>query len=194
MEKKNIRIGELAAIVILALLCGTAIQAKGADLSAGKAASVRQLLDGIAGGRPGESGGTGTSVVSESDLNAYIADRLVHHKIAAVKKLTVRLLDVDHLSGSVDFDARQLQLDPLLGEHLTFDFKGIVQNRERAVRLHLIALTLNGYPVKPQVLEFVLGRLGAADGSESNRVGGWHSLPSGIEAVRVSKGSLVVWY
>ena len=48
--------------------------------------------------------------------------------------------------------------------------------------LNLIALTLHGYAVKPQVLDFVLSSAGMAYNTDAGRIDDWYALPRGHQA------------
>lgn len=132
--------------------------------------------------------------VTEKELNAYIAYRLALEKDPVVSDLTLNLLDNNHVQGIIRLDAQRLNLDTLLGENLDFDFKGLVHSRKRAARLNLISLRLNGYPVKPQVLDFVLGTIATYYGTELGRVDDWYALPKGIDRITVKKAMAVLYY
>jgi hypothetical protein len=135
-----------------------------------------------------------TAEVTEKEVNAYIAYRLAREKAPIVNRLTVNLLGNNQIQGKISFDADQLNLGGLLGEDLDFDFKGIVQTRNHAARLNLIALSLGGYAVKPQVLDFVLSSAGMVTDTEVGRVEDWYALPKGIKRIVVRKARAVIYY
>jgi hypothetical protein len=78
-------------------------------------------------------------------------------------------------------------LDTLLGEELIFDFKGTILTRNGAARIDLIALQLNGQPVNPQVLDFVIHTAALVYRTESSGIGDWYELPKGINRITVIK-------
>ncbi len=132
--------------------------------------------------------------VSETELNAYIAYRLAGEKKPIVNGMTVNLLDNNQIQGKIRFDADQLNVSRLLGNDLTFDFKGIVQTRDHAARLNLITLSLGGYTVKSQVLDFVLSSAGMVYGTEVSGVEDWYALPKGIKRIVVQKAKAIIYY
>jgi hypothetical protein len=87
-----------------------------------------------------------------------------------------------------------LNLGGLLGENLDFDFKGIVQSRNQAARLNLISLSLAGYAVKPQVLDFVLSSAGMLHDTEVGRAEDWYALPKGIKRIVVKPAKAIIYY
>lgn len=132
--------------------------------------------------------------VTEKEVNAYIAYRLGRDKHPIVDTLKVNLLGNNQVQGIIRFNASQLNLGGILGENLDFDFKGIVQTRNNAARLNLIALSLGGYAVKPQVLDFVLSSAGMVYNTEVGRVGDWYALPKGIRRIMVQKAKAIIYY
>jgi hypothetical protein len=135
-----------------------------------------------------------TAQVTEKEVNAYIAHRLEREKNPVVNRLSVNLLGNNQVQGKISFNADQLNLGGLLGDELDFDFKGVVQTRNRAARLNLIALTLGGYAVKPQVLDFVLSSAGMVYNTEVGRVDDWYALPKGIKRIMVQKAKAIIYY
>ena len=132
--------------------------------------------------------------VTEGELNAYIAYRLDREQQRLARQLTVKLLDGNRVQGRIQFDARTLQLDSLIGEQLDFDFTGILQTREGAGRLNLIALKLCGQPVKPQVLDFVIHTAALMVHQETSGIEDWYELPKGINHILISRGKAVLYY
>jgi hypothetical protein len=135
-----------------------------------------------------------SAAVTESELNAYIAHRLAQEKKPLFNSLRIALLDNNHVSGTLTFDAARLHLDVLLGGNLNFDFKGIFHTRNGAAHLELIALQLGGQPVKPQVLDFVLGTAALVYGTESGSIADWYELPHGIQRIMIQKANAVLYY
>ncbi len=132
--------------------------------------------------------------ITERELNAYIAYRLSQDKASLCSRLTVDLLDYNRISGRIRFDARRLQVDTLLGENLDFDFKGIVVTRNGTARLDLIALELNGQPVKPQVLDFVIHTAALVYRTESSGISDWYELPKGIKRIGIEPDKAILYY
>ncbi|BBO85417.1 hypothetical protein DSCO28_59830 [Desulfosarcina ovata subsp. sediminis] len=135
-----------------------------------------------------------TAEITQSELNAYIAWRLAHETDTVINTMTVDLLDNNHVTGKIRFDAARLNLDAVLGEALDFDFKGILVNGDRKARLDLIALSLCGQPVKPQVLDFVLQAAALYYGSAISGLNDWYELPPGVRRITVREKGAVLYY
>lgn len=132
--------------------------------------------------------------VTEAELNDYIASRLAKENRSTLYTVTVTLRDKNQIGGKLRFDAKRLNLDVLLGDHLDFDFNGTVYTRNGTARLDLNALTLNGQAVNPQVLDFVLHTAALACGEEPGGIGDWYDLPTGIKDLSTSTAKVVLHY
>lgn len=166
----------------------------GIDQRTKDALTVRHILRVIAE-QPARSDTQELSAeVTEKELNAYIAYRLEQEKETVCDSLAVKLLDHNHVRGKIRFDAQRLNLDALLGENLDFDFKGVFLTRDGAARIDLISLQLNGQPVDPQILDFVIHTASLAYRTESSGIGDWYELPKGIKRIEVTKANAVLYY
>ena len=132
--------------------------------------------------------------VTEAELNDYIASRLAKENRTTLYSITVTLQDQNQIGGKLRFDARRLNLDVLLGDHLDFDFNGTVYTRSGAARLDLTALTMNGQAVNPQVLDFVLHTAALVYGEEPGGIGEWYLLPKGIKDLSTANAKVILHY
>ncbi|MEZ4550873.1 MAG: hypothetical protein R2874_10460 [Desulfobacterales bacterium] len=164
------------------------------DAQTRDALKVQHLLKTIESQPPRADGKERSAEITQPELNAYIAWRLAHEKDTVIDAITVELLDQNHVAGNIRFDAARLNLNALLGETPEFDFKGIVTTRGREARLKLIALRLNGQPVKPEVLDYVLEAAALYYGAPVSGLMDGYALPPGVERVAVKKAVAVLYY
>ncbi len=85
-------------------------------------------------------------------------------------------------------------MDTLIGENLDFDFKGVFVTRNGVARIDLLALQLNGQPVNPQVLDFVIHTAALVYRAESSGIGDWYELPKGIKRITINKANAILHY
>jgi hypothetical protein len=189
MTRNGLNWRELIALIGCAVLLIGAI-----DQTTKDALKVRHILRTIAEHPPRSDTQALSAEVTEKELNAYIAYRLAIEKEPVCDGLTVNLLEHNHVRGKIRFDAQRLSLDTLLGENLDFDFKGVFLTRDGAARIDLISLQLNGQPVNPQVLDFVIHTAGLVYRTESSGVDDWYELPKGIKRIQVNKANAVLYY
>jgi hypothetical protein len=180
--------GLIAVLACAVLLIGAI------DQATKDALTVRHILRVIAE-HPSRSDTQELSAeVTETELNAYIAYRLAQEKEPVCDSLTLKLLDDNHVHGKIRFDAQHLNLDTLLGDNLDFDFKGVFLSRDGAARIDMISLQLNGQPVDPQVLDFVIHTAALVYRTESSGIGDWYELPKGIKRISGYKAKAILHY
>ena len=179
----------------LIAVLGCAVLLIGAiDQTTKDALTVRHILRVIAEKPPRSDTQELSAEVTEKELNAYIAYRLAQEKTPVCDSLTVKLLDHNHVHGKIRFDAQRLNVDTLLGENLDFDFNGVFLTRDGAARIDLVSLQLNGQPVNPQVLDFVIHTAALVYRTESSGIGDWYELPKGINRISVNKAKAILYY
>jgi hypothetical protein len=164
------------------------------DQATKDALKVRHILRTIAEQPPRSDTQELTAEVTERELNAYIAYRLAQEKEPLCDSLAVKLLDHNHVRGKIRFDAQRLSVDTLLGENLEFDFRGVFLTRDGAARIDLVSLQLNGKPVDPQVLDFVIHTAALVYRTESSGIADWYELPKGIKRIQVNRANAVLYY
>ncbi len=182
------RLWPLLLIFSIAFLTG------GIDQTTKDALKVAHVIKTIERAPKAKNGEERMAEISEREANAYIAWRLAREKTPIIKHLAVKLLENSHIQGNVIFDAGRLSLNALLGDKLNFDFKGVVQTRNHEVKLHLIGLTLGGYNVKPQILDYVIDSAGMATGTKVSGIEDWYTLPNEVKKIAIQKGKAVVYY
>ena len=179
----------------LIAVLGCAVLLIGAiDQATKDALTVRHILRIIAEQPPRSDTQELSAEVTERELNAYIGYRLAQEKEPVCDSLTVSLLDNNHVRGKIRFDAQRLNLEPLLGENLDFDFKGVFLTRNGAARIDLVSLQLNGQPVNPQVLDFVIHTAALVYRTESSGIGDWYELPKGIKRISGHRAKAILYY
>lgn len=179
--------GSFALLGVAVVLIG------GIDQMTKDALKVKHILRTIAE-HPSSDTQALSAEVTEQEVNAYIASRLAQEKKPVCDSLTVNLMDHDHVRGKIRFDAQRLNLDTLLGEDLVFDFKGVFLTRDGAARIDLISLQLNGRPIDPQVLDFVIHTAALVYRTESSGIDDWYELPKGITRISLYKAKAILHY
>ena len=188
MMKRDLnRYGSAAILCLAVFLIGAT------DQVTREALKVERLLGTIGRQSPRSGAEDLSAIVTESELNAYIAYRLAQEK-AHIDSLDVDLQPNNHVQGNISLDAQNLSLDAILGDYLNFHVKGILVTRDGAARLDLISVQLNGRPVKPQVLDFVLDTAALYGGADLGSSEGWYELPKGIKRIAVQQDKAIVYY
>lgn len=183
----------LMALIIA--LFGLPVITGGIDSSTGDALKVQHILKTIeAGSHSAGQKAVRSAVITEKELNAYIAYRLNQEKSPIIRGLHVILGNSNRVRGNIRFDLGSASLLGLLGSDLHFDFDGTLQTQDGAGRLDLTSLLLNGEPVPPETLGPVLMAVARYYGTEPGRVDDWYELPQGVQRIDVQMAKAILYY
>lgn len=167
-------------------------QPEAARLSA--ALRVEELLAGIEkqasqSGRP-----RGEAVVSESDLNAFIARRLEQEQDKYVKGLELKLKPANKVEGRLVLDLGSIPALKGLAGLQEVLFNASFQTSDGKISIKMEKLMVGLQELSPLFLDVVIGLASKLEGYEPVRLSDWHDLPKGVRGLESRSGSLVVRY
>jgi hypothetical protein len=180
---------------LIVVLLFIPVTADGVDPATADALRVRHILKTIetSQNKAGQKA-TRKAIITQRELNAYIAYRLGREKQPIIKRLDVILQNHNRVRGNIHFDLGSIDILKLVGSDFDLDFDGKLQTRNGAGKLELTSLFLNGESISPQVLDPVLAALARYYGNEPGRVGDWYELPNGIQHIEVSQAEAILYY
>ena len=180
---------------LIVVLLFMPISVGGVDQVTADAMKVQHILKTIEA-RQNKAGQKATrkAIITQKELNAYIAYRLGREKKPIIKKLEVILHNNNRVRGNIRFDLGGIDVLKLLGSDLRFGFDGGLQTRDGAGKLDLTSLNLNGEAVPPQALDPVLAAVAFYYGTEPGSTDDWYELPKGIQRIAVSQAKMVLYY
>lgn len=142
------------------------------------------------------------TVITEPEVNAYLAGDARTHLPPSVTRPLVMLLGEGRLSASavVDLDVVRLRssggwLDPAawLSGRLPVSAVGVVTSAQGSVRLRVERVEIGGMPVPPALLqELVSVYTRSAEAPRGVRLDEPFALPAAIERIEVERGHAVV--
>jgi len=132
-------------------------------------------------------------VVSESELNSYLAFRLEQEE-DVLTELILKLFDENRIEGKILLRFKKTGLSLMLKPEMVFYFSGRIKVKEEAARLDLDELFLNKEPVDPLLLDTVIYLASKIQGIENTGLNDWYELPYGIKDVRIEKGRAAFFY
>ncbi len=133
-------------------------------------------------------------VVTESELNSYIAYRIDVEKETIMKALRFKLFKKNKIEGKIFIDLHGHQVPKLIRPQMTFYFSGRVEVKDNKVRLVLQKLFLESQPIQPQILDLVSLIVANINKSEVVRISDWYDLPFEIRNIKTQKGKAVLFY
>ncbi|MFW6140799.1 MAG: hypothetical protein ACOC5S_05545, partial [Acidobacteriota bacterium] len=154
------------------------------DYSLEEALKVLELIEKVEAERGSDySGPLRQVMLSESELNSYLAFRIEHEE-DVMKELKLKLFDENRMEGKVVLRFKGQNLPALLNPYMAFYFNGVLKVKQGTARLVIRELFLNKEPVEPLLLDTVIYLSSKFLGTENSSLSDWYELPYGIKDVR----------
>ncbi len=171
----------------------SALQAEGYSVE--EALKVLQAIDKVQAEstRPW-SGPLREIVVTESELNSYIAYRIETEKEEIMKELRLKLFNNNRVEGKIYLDLRGRDIPRFIRPELNFYFSADVVVSGGLVKIDVRELFLEDEPIQLQLLDTVLGIAAKLSGEEPTSLSDWYELPYGIKDIKTSKGRAIFFY
>jgi hypothetical protein len=133
-------------------------------------------------------------VVTESELNSYIAYRIDVEQEDIMKELRLKLFDDDRIEGKIVVDLEKQNLPKILRPKMTFYMGGKLEVENGKVRLDLKDLFLESQRIQPAILDLVIFIGSKIQGTEAFSMGDWWDLPYGIQKMETRQGEAIFYY
>jgi hypothetical protein len=133
-------------------------------------------------------------IVTESELNSYIAYRIETEKEEIMKELRLKLFENNKIEGKIGIDLSKQKIPSFLKPYMTFYFAGKVVVEGGKVGLDLQELFLEGQPIQPMILDFIIFLAAKIENTEASSINDWYELPYGIKKFETHPGQLIVYY
>jgi hypothetical protein len=159
------------------------------------ARKVLEILDriqndqGPASGRP-----LRTAVVSERELNAYIAYRIETEQEEIMKELRLKLLPENRVEGKIFIDLSGRSVLGFLKPQMNVYFAGMLETEGPKVRVRFESLFLGEQRIQPVLLDMIIRTISKIENTEPVSIEDWYDLPYGIRKMETRAGELVVSY
>jgi len=111
-----------------------------------------------------------------------------------MKGLRLKLFKKNKVEGKIYIDLRGQELSGLLRPEMNLYFGGILETKDRMVRLDLKSLYLEDQPIQPKILDAVIYFGSKIEGTEPFSLNDWFEFPYGIKDVKIEKGHAVFYY
>jgi hypothetical protein len=159
------------------------------------ARKVLEILDriqndqGPASGRP-----LRTVVVSEQELNAYIAYRIETEREEIMKELRLKLLPGNRVEGKIFIDLSGRKVPWFLKPQMNVYFAGTLETEGPKARVRFESLFLGKQRIQTALLDLIIYAVSQVEKTEAVSIEDWYDLPYGIRKMETRTGELVVSY
>ena len=133
-------------------------------------------------------------VVTESELNSYIAYRIETEKEEVMKELRLKLFKENKIEGKILIDLRGQKLPKLLQPQMNLYFGARVEVKDGNVRIAIKELFLEEQAIQPMILDLIIYISAKLDGVEPSSINDWYELPYGIKNIETQRGKATFYY
>ena len=184
-----------AAAVLVLALCRFLAGGQLTPDSRSRAAKVVEELEKLEAEQRRAPAPTGRSyVVSEADLNAWIAYRIATDDERRVRSCELKLLDGDRAEGRLVLDLRGTPASIMVPSGAELFFLASAETREGKIRITMERLYLGTQRLAPDLLDTVIGLVAALEGKPAQSLKDWYPLPYGIRRLESGAGRLICHY
>jgi hypothetical protein len=133
-------------------------------------------------------------VISESELNSWIAYRIETEKEEVMKELKLKLFEENKVEGKIFIDLRGQNIPKILRPEMSFYFEGKLQIDKGRARFNLKKLFLEEQQINPLVLDLIIQISAAIQNFEASSIYEWYELPYGIKNIETHLGQTFLFY
>jgi len=133
-------------------------------------------------------------VITEKELNSYIAYRIETEKEEIMKELRLKLFKSNKIEGKVLIDLRGQKIPEFIRPQMTLFFGGKLEVKKGKARLNIKDLFLEDQRVKPTILDVILKIASKIKDMEASSMNDWHELPYGIKDIKTNRHKATFYY
>jgi len=133
-------------------------------------------------------------VITEKELNSYIAYRIETEKEEIMKELRLKLFKRNKIEGKVLIDLRGQKIPKFVRPQMTLFFGGRLEVKKGRARLNIKDLFLEDQRVKPTILDLILDLASKINNTEASSMNDWYELPYGIKDIKTNRRKAIFYY
>ncbi len=133
-------------------------------------------------------------LITESELNSYIAYRIEKENEEVMKVLRLKLFKGNKVEGMTLINLRGQKIPKFLRPEMTLFFAAKLEVKEGKVKIHVEDLFLEGQRIQPVVLDAILMIAAKVDNTEFTSINDWYELPYGIKNIETERGKAILYY
>lgn len=134
------------------------------------------------------------AVVSENELNSYIAYLIEQEKEEIIRELRLKLFDNNYLEGKIKVDLRGLKLSKMFKPQINLYFRAVLEVEKGKGRLNVKKLYVEENKVEPRVLDMIIKAGSSKEHPPARSIGDWYELPYGIKGLETKRANLIIYY
>jgi len=133
-------------------------------------------------------------VITESELNSYIAYRIETEKEEIMKELKLKLFEMNRIEAKIHIDLKGQEIPQFIRPEMDLYFAADLEVADGKVRLNLKEIFLGDQPIQPFVIDLIIAISSKLSNIEASSITDWYELPYGIKDIKTQKGEAVFYY
>ncbi len=133
-------------------------------------------------------------VVTESELNSYIACRIETEKEEIMKELKLKLFEMNRIEGKIHIDLRGQDIPQFIRPEMDLFFAADIVVADGKVKLNLKEIFIGDEPIQPFIIDLIIAVSAKLNKVEATSITDWYELPYGIKNIKTQKGQAIFYY
>jgi len=133
-------------------------------------------------------------VITEKELNSYIAYRIETENEEIMKELRLKLFKRNKIEGKVLIDLKGQKIPEFIRPQMTLFFGGKLEVKKGKARLNIKDLFLEDQRLKPTILDVILNIASKIKDMEVSSMNDWYDLPYGIKDIKTNRHKATFYY
>jgi len=171
---------------------GSSQQGQGYSLE--EAFKVLRAIDKVTSDAPQPGGRLRTIIITESELNSYIAYRIESEKEEIMKELRLKLFDRNKIEGKIHIDLRGQRVPQFIRPEIDIYFAAGLLISEGRVKIDIQRLFLDDQPVQPLLLDLIIAISARLSHEKATSISDWYEIPYGLKDIKTQKGRAIFYY
>jgi len=133
-------------------------------------------------------------VITEGELNSYIAYRLETEKEEITREIRLKLDEDNRIDGKIVINLKNQEIPKFLKPEMNFYFRAKLEVENGKVRLDIKKLFLENQPVPLLLLDLVIYISSKLEKTQASSINDWYELPYGIDQIETHSGWAAIYY
>lgn len=133
-------------------------------------------------------------VISESELNSYIAYRIETEKEEVMKELRLKLFEENKIEGKIFIDLSGQDIPKILRPQMSFYFEGKLQVEKGRAKFNIKKLYLEEQLISPLILDLIIQISARIQNFKASSINDWYELPYGIKNIETHLGQAFLFH
>lgn len=133
-------------------------------------------------------------IITESELNSYIAYRIEIEKEEIMRELHLKLFKGNKIEGKILIDLKGQELSKFLRPQMSLYFGGKLEVKNGVARVNIKELFLEEQRIEPMILELIISIAAKIENTEPWSINDWYVLPYGIKDIKTHRRKAIFYY